>query len=209
LKGEIPSTLLTNLLKEMSIGAVEEEPSFDSDDEDDDVNGGGNNEKEQVTDKKKSKGPLGSLIFKQGRNIGSCLYYVDYTQKPDMTVDERQSLFTKTAAADNQHEMLATTLKFKTVQTKELLSEPTNDQLTTLLSDLEKETSNLVENVEAAQALTVNEVHKTKLKRKTQKISAAYAKRKRLCTSALSALEEISEGTLSSRKILAGDGQIW
>jgi len=203
LKAEIPSPLLKNLLQDMTIGAMElEKDTFcviDNDD-DGDVNANVNVDK---------KGKLGSLIFKQGRTLNTGLYYVDHTQKPEMTAEERQLLSSKIAATNNEHGCLTTTLKLTTGQAKKLQSEPTNDQLDTLLSDLEEESSILTENVAQAQVLTVNEAHKTSLKRKIQKMGAAYAKRKRLCVAALSSLEEFSDGTLSAKKILSGDGPIY
>ena len=66
----------------------------------------------------------------------------------------------------------------------------------------------LEKKVNDARALTVNESHKNKLKRRIQSMAGHYRKRKQLCCSFLSSLEEISDGAISKKKCLKGDGQI-
>ena len=204
MKAEVPRASLDVVLKDMAIGTIDnnEEVSFSGSDDDDD-DGDNSDANTNGADKKK----LGPLIFKHGKNTKSNLYYVDYTQKSERTAEERQSLSAKTASTNSDLERLKNTLKVTNDQTKKLQSEPTNDQLNSLLNDMEKEVSELVENVDQAQSLIVNEPDKNALKRKQQKLLGDYGKRKRVCMDGLSNIEEMSDGAISSKKILSGGGQ--
>jgi len=204
----IPPPVLKAALEDMSMDGRDDGTFNESDDDDDDDD---DKETERVAKKKKcdnKEAYAGSLVFKAGKSVATNLYYVDYTKIKEMDSEVRQEFAGKVAIAKGEHEHLAFVLKQAGAKTNQLLSEPTNDELVGLLSESEKNVSNLIEHVNDAKALTVNEGHKRKLKRRIQSMAGHYRKRKQLCCSFLSCLEEVSDGTISKKKCLKGDGQI-
>ena len=205
LKKMIPPPVLKAALEDMSMDGRDDDIFNASDDDDDD------DDMERVPKKKKcdsKEAYEGSLVFKAGKSVASNLYYVDYTKIKEMDSEARQELAGKAAIGKGEREHLTFALKQAGLKTKQLLSEPTNDELMGLLSESEKNVSSLIENVNDAKALMVNESHKNKFKRRIQSMAGHYRKRKQLCCSFLSTLEEVSDGTISRNKCLKGDGQI-
>ena len=203
LKKKIPPPVLKAALEDMSMD-WRDDNIFDASDDDE----GGI---EVVTKKRnppKKEAFAGSLLFKAGRNIASNLYYVDYTKIKEITGEARQELAGKVAIVNGEHERLTIALKRIGTNTNQLLAEPTNDQLVELLNDSENDVATLTKTVNDARSLTINESHKKKLKRRIHIMAGHYRKRKQLCCSFLSSLEEISDGTISKKKCLDGDGQI-
>eukprot|EP00536_Pseudo-nitzschia_multiseries_P009824 jgi/Psemu1/325786/estExt_fgenesh1_pg.C_2860001 len=205
LKKMIPSPVLSATLEDMTTDFRDEDVFNASDDEN------SHDEKCHVTPQKKSdsKEPYaGSLVFKAGRNAKSNIYYVDYTKIKEMDNDSRQELASKVAVAKGEHGQLILNLRQAVAKTTQFLSEPSNDELGGLLSESEKAVTKLKADVNDAKALMVNEGHRKKLKRRIQSMAGHYRKRKQLCCSFLSSLEEVSDGTISKKKCLNGDGQI-
>ena len=204
LKKMIPPPVLKAALEDMSMDWRDDELFEGSDDDD-------NQDTEGVAKKKKSdtKEPYsGSLLFKAGKSVSSSLYYVDYTKIKEMGSEERMELAQRVTTTNGEHEQLAFVLKRMNTKTTQLLKEPTNDELVELLSRFEKNGEILAKKVSDARVLTINESHKNKLKRRIQSMAGHYRKRKHLCGSFLSSLEEVSDGTVSKKKCLKGDGQI-
>ncbi|VEU34315.1 unnamed protein product [Pseudo-nitzschia multistriata] len=206
LKKMVPSPVLNAALEDMSM-TFDGGNVFDgSDDEDNDKEKEGKGAPEKKPELKESYS--GSLVFKAGRNAKSNLYYVDYTKMKEMDGDVRQELASKTAIAEGEYKDLTFAFKQAATRSKQLLSEPTNDELVCLLIEAEKAVVALTDSVNDAKALLVNEGHKNKLKRRIQSMAGHYRKRKQLCCSFLCALEEVSDGAISKKKCLSGDGQI-
>ena len=189
----------------MALDKFDNEETFaDSDDE------------EMQPKKKKSKTMevphAGSLCIKQGRGQNSTLYYVDYNKTknngngPDPT--EHQELLSNVAKTENELTALKSSVQTATAKTVKLLSEPTNEVLAARLEKEEAELTALQEEVEAARKLIVNEKHKQQTKRRIDYMSAEWSKRRRICMGCLHSLEEISEGAISVKKCLSGNGPI-
>jgi hypothetical protein len=66
----------------------------------------------------------------------------------------------------------------------------------------------LAERVEAGRKLKVNEKHKVKVKRGIESMTAQWRKRRRICMDFLISMEESSDGSISMKKCLSGDGPI-
>ena len=198
----VPLPVLKAALAEMT--DLQDDEFFGASDDDDDDNSG--NKKKKVHDTNRLF--AGSLFFKAGRSAASSLYYVIYNRINELTYDEKRELLEKSSNSKAEYEQLTFILKELGAKTTQLLGEPTNDELIDRLGDLENDVSTLEEKVNDAKALTVNESHKKKLKRQIQSMTGHYRKRKQLCCSFLSTLEEISDGTISKKKCLKGDGQI-
>ena len=200
----IPPPVLKAALGEMSMD-WQDDDIFEASDDDE------NNNMEGIVKKKGSanKEPYaGSLFFKAGKSAASSLYYVDHNKIKEMSFEEKRELAERLANARAEHEHLGLVLKKTDTMTNQLLIEPTNDDLLERLSDLEKDVAVLAEKVNDAKALSINESHKNQLKRKIQSMAGHYRKRKQLCCSFLSSLEEMSDGTISKKKCLKGEGQI-
>ena len=202
LKKMVPQPVVNAAVHDMS---MKDDHVFGASDDDDDDNAGGST-KEKKSQKKEAY--AGSLSFKAGRNAASSLYYVDHNKIKEMSFDEKRELSEKVANAKAEQDQLTFVLKELHTKTTQLLGQPTNHVLTERLGELENEVETLAKEVNDAKALTVNESHKKKLKRQIQSMAGHYRKRKQLCCSFLSSLEEVSDGTISKKKCLKGDGPI-
>jgi hypothetical protein len=200
LKAIVPSPVLKDCLQDMSLDKNESKNPFaDSDDE---------KEPEKKKEATPSDSYAESLCFKAGRNLASNLYYVDHTKIKAMDRDQREALISESFATQAEETALKDTLKQTLDRATQLFSEPTNEEVVTLLETEEKDVTELEVNVEEARKLKVNEAHKQKTKKRIQSMSAHWRKRKRMCMEFLIGLEENTDGTVSAKKCLAGDGQI-
>ena len=200
LKAIVPSPVLNTCLQDMALDKNESKNQFaDSDDEE---------EPEKTKEATPSDSFAGSLCFKAGRNQASNLYYVDHTKIKGMDRDQREALATESFATLAEEAALKDTLKQTLDRATQLLSEPTNEKVVVLLETEEKDVTELELNVEEARKLKVNEKHKQKTKKRIQTMSANWRKRKRMCMEFLIGLEENTDGSVSAKKCLAGDGQI-
>jgi hypothetical protein len=183
------------------------ENPFDESDDDED-------EKPKAAKKSESSGDphAGSLAFKAGRNANTCLYYVDHTKQKNngdgLEPDQRNALSGDFAKAQADETGLKASLQQLIAETVQLLSEPTNEEANTVLEVQESAMSDVRTQLEAARKLTVNEKHKKQTKKRIDGMVAQWRKRKRLCMDFLITMEESTEGTVSVKKCLSGDGQI-
>jgi superfamily II RNA helicase len=164
-------------------------------------------------DSKPSDDPYkGALSFKSGRSANSCLYYVDYTKLKNngdgLPPNERNELSGNLHKTNAELEALKTTIKNTTLETDKLLSEPTNEEATARLETEESTLAELQDQVEAGRKLKVNEKHKQQTKRRIDAMTTYWRKRRRICMEFLIAMEENTDGTVSVKKCLKGDGQI-
>ena len=181
-----------------------ENPFADSDDEDEKKGGG--------TKKKSSNDPFaGSLVLKSGRGANSSLYYVDYNKAKTgngLDPEERNELASAVATTQAEESALLASIKAMNLNAKQLESEPKNDELAVQLDQGEASLFKLQSEVEEARKLQVNENHKKQVKRRCENMTTQWRKRRRLCMDFLISMEECTEGTISVKKTLAGDGQI-
>ena len=206
LKGVVPAPILKSCLDSMALDkAAAANPFDDSDDEDDKKKG-------SSTDSKASSDPFaGSLAFKAGKSANSTLYYVDYNKAKNgngLDLEERNELLTAVATAQAKEAALKTSISQMTADTKVLLQEPTNEEATARLDAETPALADLKSQVEEARKLQVNEKHKKQVKRRIDNMAAQWRKRRRICMDFLIAMEENTDGTISVKKCLAGDGQI-
>ena len=166
-------------------------------------------EEEEAEEKSSSTEPYaGSLHFKPGRNASSSLYYVDYTKLKEMDHEERNALANDIAIAKGEETVLRESIKSKLTEASKLLSEPTNEEAAVLLENEESAMVMLEAKLSEARALKVNEKHRQKTKKSIQHMAAQWRKRKRMCMEFLNNMEEMTDGTISVKKCLSGDGQI-
>jgi hypothetical protein len=201
----VPSPVLKSCLDEMALDK-NENPFDESDNEED--------EKPKVAKKSESSGDphAGSLAFKAGRNTNTCLYYVDHTKQKNngdgLESDQRNTLSGDFAKAQADEASLRVSYMRMTAETAQLLSEPTNEEASTVLEVQESAMGEVHDQLESARKLKVNEKHKKQTKKRIDGMVAQWRKRKRLCMDFLITMEESTEGTVSVKKCLAGDGQI-
>ena len=205
LKGVVPSPILKSCLDSMALDKADAGNPFDGSDDEDD-------KKASSTDSKASSDPFaGSLAFKAGKSANSTLYYVDYNKAKNgngLDLEERNELLTAVAAAQAKETALKTSINRMTAETKKLLQEPTNEEATARLEAETPALADLQSQVEEARKLQVNEKHKKQVKRRIDNMTAQWRKRRRICMDFLIAMEENTDGTISAKKCLAGDGQI-
>lgn len=154
----------------------------------------------------------GALSFKSGKSANTCLYYVDYTKLKNngdgLPPDERNELSGELHKTNAELEALKMTVKTMTLEADKLLSEPTNEELAARLEADEADLADLREQAEAGRKLKVNEKHKQSIKRRIEAMTTVWRKRRRICMDFLIAMEENTDGTVSVKKCLKGDGQI-
>ncbi|KAL3924099.1 MAG: hypothetical protein SGILL_001254 [Bacillariaceae sp.] len=203
LKGIVPSPLLSGALKEMADQNSGNQFADDSDDEDD-------TKKSKGKDKKSSDDPYGpgSLCFKPGRNANTSVYFVNYGRIPEMDPYARQELLGKLATCKVEMEALEHKIKSVNTWTAKLLSEPTNDEIIGLMKKAEEAVAATKAEVEELKEHQVDPGTLVALKKRKQTMTSHWSKRQRICVSFLSNLEEGSEGAVSMRKSLAGDGSL-
>ena len=200
----MPSTVLKSCLDEMALDR-NENPFDESDDEEDEP---------KAAKKTESTGDphAGTLAFKAGRNANTCLYYVDHTKQKNngngLEPDQRNDLLRDFAETQAVESDLKASLQRMTAETTQLLSEPTNEEASATLEVQEAAMSTLRDQLETARELKVNEKHKKQTKKRIDGMVAQWRKRKRLCMDFLITMEESTEGTISAKKCLSGDGQI-
>lgn len=216
LKAIVPSPVLKACLDEMADATNDACPTFDDSDD------------EHETSKKAAKASKGdssaasgaatgdrfkaSLCFKAGKTSNASLYYVDYSKLKNngngLDPHDRNELAAALASAQAEEAALAASLKQLTDETTQLLSEPTNVEAVARLEVLEAELKVLREKVEAGRKLKVNEKHKLKLKTGIESMAAQWRKRRRICMDFLISMEESSDGSITMKKCLNGDGPI-
>jgi hypothetical protein len=153
----------------------------------------------------------GSLFLKAGKSSNASVYYVDYNKAKNgngLDADERNDLYAKSTLAVLEEEDLQTKIRSTKDSAKDLLSQPTNEELVVRLDEAEANLVTITEKVEEARQLKVNEKQKEQTKRRIEHFASEWRKRLRLTMDFLHTMEEASDGTVSAKKCLSGDGQI-
>ena len=73
---------------------------------------------------------------------------------------------------------------------------------------MEKKLVEMGENITEMKSHAANEKHVKLVKKEIESKASVWRKRKRMCTEFLSNMEECTDGTISLKKCLKGDGQI-
>lgn len=205
LKAVVPAPVLRACLNEMALDKASENVFDDSDDED------------QPASKKKAKPSStepyeGSLCLKAGKSAGTSLYYVDHTKLKNngdgLDCDEKNALYSEVAKSKAEKDALLAKIKEDNIIAAKLLLEPTNEEAIARLATEEAALSELRTTVEDSRQLKGNEKIKAQLIRRIDKMAAEWRKRRRTTMDFLVTLEEMTDGTVSAKKCLAGDGQI-
>jgi hypothetical protein len=149
-----------------------------------------------------------TLIFKAGRNPQTSLYYFNYKKMKALDDEECQSLFGARASAISEASILKLDLATTQSTTRDLMSEPTNVELISLLQKAEDDVATLKEQVDDSRKLQVHTGTRIARQKKIQKMAAHWNKRKRMCLSFLSTLEENTDGAVTIQKSLAGEGPL-
>lgn len=180
----------------------------DSDDEDE-----GRSKSSRKRVEKNDQDPFsGSLSFKSGRNVNTSLYYVSHGKLENngngLNPHIRNELFSEKVKSEVDESNLKHKLAILETHTKQLVSEPTNEEASGTLEVEESAMKILRESLVIARALKVNEKHKKDLKRRIEVMTMQWRKRRRICLDFLISMEESSDGIISANKCLSGDGQI-
>ncbi|KAL7572536.1 hypothetical protein ACA910_000359 [Epithemia clementina (nom. ined.)] len=204
LKAIVPSPVLKTCLDDMALDSSSGTVFADSDDEE---------ENKGASLPLKDTAPYsGSICFKGGKTSNTMLYYVDYKQLKNngngLDCEEKSKLFSDLAQAQQEKEFFQNSIQAAKASTAKLLSEPTNEEATAKLATEEASFSLLLSEVEAARELKVNEKTKHQLKRRIEHMTNQWRKRRRMCIEFLNSMEDCTEGTISAKKCLSGDGQI-
>lgn len=161
----------------------------------------------------KSSSPYsGSICFKAGKAFNTSLYYVDYKQLKNngngLDGEEKGKLYSDLAQAKERKEFFTHSIQAARGSIERLRSEPTNVEATIQLATQEAGLELLLTEVEAARDLKCNEQTKKQLKRQIEHMVQEWCKRRRMCVEFLNSMEDYTDGTISAKQCLGGDGQI-
>ena len=177
LKAIVPSPILRACLDDMA-DTFQGNPFADGDSDDEE------NKPPKKKAKKSNDEPTeeysGSLRLKAGRNTNNNLYYVDHTKLQNngngLDPDKRNDLFADLEKAKCEEEALKKQIQESASKTARLLSEPLNDELTTLLVEREKEMEGLNEKLETNRGFAGNEKYVKKLAGRVSKMATIWRK---------------------------------
>jgi hypothetical protein len=195
----------------MALDHFKAENQFVDSDDEDDIGG-----KSKTTLEKdvSSQGDefAGSLMLKPGRNANTSLYFVDYSKLSNngdgLLPQDKNDLVCAQQNAQNELDYLQKNEKNMNDEAATLLSEPINADAVNLLEKAEAEITELREEVNACAEFKDNAKHCKLLKRKVEVMAAQWRKRKRLCLEFLNFMEDATDGTVSTKKCMSGDGQM-
>jgi hypothetical protein len=164
-------------------------------------------EKESKTSAKTSEASL--LFFKPGRSAANSLYYVDYrttkNQGNGLPPFEKNELMAALGRVDHEKTTLRRTIEEKRRIASKLIGESTNDELTSFLAAEKVELEEWTEKTSAAREYQANIPRKQSIKRQINIMSSEWRKRRRICLDFLTNMEEMTDGSISRTKCLAGD----
>ena len=212
LKGVVPSSLLKGCLEDMADEDKTNPFDEDSDDEDSSSSKG----KKKASKKSADDGTdyTGSLAKKDGRNANNVLYFINYASSyvqnggNGLPPDERNELIAAEQKSNQDLQSKRNELTAIQAETKQLLSEPTNVEAEERVNREEKILADLQASVEESRQYAGNEKKREQTKKRVRNLADVWWKRRRQCTDFLQGMEDATEGTISMKKCLAGDGQI-
>ena len=214
LKGTVPSPVLKHCLDDMCLAKLDDENMFaDSDEEEDDD---AKDKKPSATFPKAadaSDDPYAkSLSIKAAKSAGATIYYVVHNKLANngngLDPEVRNQLISQHATTKSELAFLQESEKAMLMQATALHMEPTNEDASGRLVSEEIMLKELEAQLEAARGLKSNEQYKLQTKRRIENMASFWRKRKRLTMEFLTSMEECTDGAISTKKCLAGDGQI-
>lgn len=152
-----------------------------------------------------------SLSFKGSKGSNSGLYYVNYNDAKDgngLDRDEKNHLLSDLATVRSKHESLHNAVNAIRLTTSQLLLEPLNKDLNNMLTTAESKLIDLGEQLDVARQYVVNEKDKEKTKKRIEYFSSFWRKRRKLCLDFLIGFEELTEGAVTAKSCLGGNGPI-
>ena len=214
LKAVVPSSVPKGCLEDM---ADEDKTNpFDEEDSDDEDSSSSKGKKKASKKKSADDGTdyTGSLVKKDGRNANNVLYFINYASSyvqnggNGLPPDERNELIAAEQKSNQDLQMIQNNLKSIQARTRQLLSEPTNEEAEERQNKEEKILADLQASLEESRQYAGNEKKREQTKKRIRNLADIWWKRRRQCTDFLQGMEDATEGTVSVKKCLAGDGQI-
>ena len=204
LKATVPSAILRACLDDMALAKLGN--PFDGDSDEDGPSAPGKTDRGSPPDEL-----AGSLCVKEGRNVNNVLYFVNQSRLRNggggLLPDERNDLVAGFSKAEAELSLARSGLRDDGAETRRLLSEPTNAEADGLLEASEAGTTELRDRVEEARQHQSSEQECAQTRKRVQGMADEWWKRRRLCLDFLDTLEDVTEGMVSAKKCLAGDGQ--
>jgi len=207
LKAVVPSPVLKACLDEMAVSNR--------------TDGSGSDEEEipQAASGKKEARKTGAdddfsdaVCVKLGRSVGGSLYYANQEKMDNkgngLLPDERNELVSDSQKASQEKMSISANLDSMNSEIKGLLCEPTNNEADVKISSEEQLVANLQEKLQESRRFLANEKKCKNTRKRVQHLADHWWKRRRLCMDFLLMIEECTEGAVSVKKCLAGNGQI-
>ena len=185
------------------------EVDFDSDGDDEDD---GNIQPKKKKAKSNPDDPFsGSLLYKGGKTAMNSLYYVDFSKcknNGNHDAELYNNVYGKQTAYAGELNTMTMEETALTAAAKKLISEPTNEEATVRTTEECNKLETLREQVTEARKVMVNEDRPKKIKKAILEGAAEWRKRKRVWMDGFYWLEEATDGVISIKKCLSGNGAI-
>ena len=153
-----------------------------------------------------------SVRVKIGRNANSSLYYLNQVKLENegngLFPEEQQNLVASQQQASEELRRKLDECKTMDQQTVQYLSEPKNDEMNALLRVGEEEMDSIHQALGGAKQYSGNASRRKNIQKQVDSMCIQWRQRKRKCIDFLDTMEDCTEGTISKKKCLAGNGQI-
>lgn len=153
-----------------------------------------------------------SVRVKIGKNANSSLYYLNQfkleNEGDGLCPEEQQNLVASQQQASEELRRKLDECKTMDQQTVQHLSEPKNDEMNALLRDSEEEMASIHQALGGAKQYSVKASRRKNIQKQVDSMCIQWRQRKRKCIDFLETMEDCTEGTISKKKCLAGNGQI-
>jgi hypothetical protein len=154
----------------------------------------------------------GSIKVKHGRNVNSTLYYANQERLDNdgngFPPQERLLICNQMEEANSQKKMLLDNLRNTERATSVLRSEPTNEEAVSILVTEEAVLTSLMAETSTARQFTENKARRIALQKSIDTMAKYWRKRRQLCLDFLEMMDNCTEGIISIKKCIKGEGQI-
>jgi hypothetical protein len=157
-----------------------------------------------------------SLVFKEGRNVNTSIYYFNQFKQVGTNEDGlnstagtgHQDSVRNMKHATDEKARIDSTLTSLLMETERLKAQPTNIELNDILMNIKSNMIKLGEEIGVAETYICNKRKVVSLKRGIDQLSKIWKIRKQMCLEFLNTMEELSEGSINVKNCFNHSGPI-
>lgn len=157
-----------------------------------------------------------SLVFKEGRNVNTSIYYFNQSKQVGTNEDGLDSTggrghhdpVRNMKHATDEKARIDGTVTSLFMETERLKAQPTKIELDDILMNFKSDMMKLGEEIRVAETYTCNKRKVVSLKRGIDQLSKIWKVRKQMCLEFLNTMEEVSEGSINAKNCFNHSGPI-